>query len=273
MSAAPDLGYPVLDVATSDTQRVVAFYKRLGFENNGPLGPHAVLQGRNRIVFMDWLEQNHINFRGPNIPELARRLTERGLKLEHYGVASEAKNPELAKHPEAPECGDFQIFDPDGAEFYFNTNPGERRTWEVERWDLRYTFAEPLVPVTVPLGRVAVCVDAHDLEKSLRFYAALGCVPTRSDGTRAIFTFGRPADAGTATRDLSVTLLLRSARESRVGLAFLCNDVDAASSEISKRGVELETTRDGRAFHDPDGRKVELIQVDDDHTENQAHDR
>jgi catechol 2,3-dioxygenase-like lactoylglutathione lyase family enzyme len=255
MSAALELGYPVLDVATCHTKRVVAFYKRLGFENNGPLGPHAVLQGGNRIVFMDFLEGQHINFRGPNIPELASRLTERGLKLEGYEVASESKYPGFATHPEAPECGGFQIFDPDGAEFFFNTNPGERSTWETQRWELAYTLAEPLVPATVPLGRVAVLVDARDLEQSLRFYAALGCAPTMDAHGRAVITFGRPGDEAGKRRDLSVSLLLRPARESHVGLAFLCDDVDAACREISKRGVEL----DGQAFHDLDGRKLELI--------------
>jgi catechol 2,3-dioxygenase-like lactoylglutathione lyase family enzyme len=113
------------------------------------------------------------------------------------------------------------------------------------------------VPVAVPLGQVAVCVDVRDLEQSLRFYEALGCAPAMSDQGGAVITFGRPGDEGDKRRDLSVSLLLRAARESHVGLAFLCDDVDAACREISKRGVEL----DGPAFQDPDGRKVDLVQL------------
>lgn len=254
MSAGIELGYPVLDVKTADARRAAAFYKQLGFENSGPIGPHAVLQGRNRLVFMDWIPRNHINFRGPNIPELARRLTERGLKLEDYSEPS-------VGHPEAPECGAFSVFDPDGAELFFNTNPGERGPWEAQHWDWGYDPEAPLVPVTVPLGQVAVCVDCRDPSRSRRFYEALGCALTVWDDGRCVTTFGPSPDDASASRVMSVAVLLRPARESAVGIAFLCEDVDRASGELSRRGAKLEPTRNGHAFVDPDGRVVELIEL------------
>jgi catechol 2,3-dioxygenase-like lactoylglutathione lyase family enzyme len=250
MSASLELGYPVLDVKTSDAKRAVAFYKQLGFENNGPIGPHVALQGLNRLVFMDWIPRNHINLRGPNIPDLARRLKDRGLTLR-------LDPPLVRDHPEAPECGAFSLFDPDGAELFFNTNPGERGPWETERWDWGYKPGAPVVPVTVPLGQVAVCVDSRDLEKSLRFYEALGCTPARWADGRSVVTFGPSADEASAAYVCRVSLLLRPARESATGLAFLCEDVDRASEEISRRGVKL----DGQSFRDPDGRVVELVQM------------
>ena len=119
-----DLGENFPCLAVEDLAMPLAFYRQLDFtlaEDHRP-DNWAVLQHNHRVLclYQEHIEQNLINFRGGDIPAIAKQLKARGLVFE-----ADAK-----RHEDG--AWSASIPDSDGNCIFFNTFPDERETYERE---------------------------------------------------------------------------------------------------------------------------------------------
>jgi len=125
-------------------------------------------------------------------------------------------------------------------------------------------MAEP-----VDLGRITLCLNAAGVNETAAFYERLGFRATRVRFYQELGfdRFDRGSDAATlGSRPPHVDedpngfpLQLRQAATTGATLAFRCGDPEGVEATLRELGVELETTPDGPAFVDPDGRRIALI--------------
>ena len=246
-----DLGHPGLCMPTQDTEATLAFYERLGFVRDD--WPGVVSQGANSIAFFDFLESPMINYRGPSILATGTELAERGYPLY--------QGPTMINHIRGDEAGGLVIYDPDGHCMFFNTHAPERPRYDA--WingtnppgeDGFYAPDSEVVPVTVGLGDLVVCLDVTDLDASVSFYQGMSFdIAHQAPGS--VMVFSQPA----VESRYPFPIWLRQADEPRYAFGFLCADVEGVSAEIQARGIEMLDTPDGPTFVDPDGNRVTLF--------------
>jgi catechol 2,3-dioxygenase-like lactoylglutathione lyase family enzyme len=257
-----DLGWLSLCVHADPLEPTTEFYARLGFRFVSPSDPRTVRQGESRFFFMEFVEKSltqvvtntPLNFRGGNLREIATELSRRGFEPK----AASPNMQQVVDLTEMPAdgCGAFILYDPDQNGTFFNTFPAE--LMDYARWTRDKTPTQPASEVSLPLGRLVLCFDVRDLEKSSQFYQRLGMQLADTTDDSATFT-AIPPHATTAQLETSYLLRLRQARESGQGLAFICEDPAAVSAAIQKRGIPMMETRYGPAFVDPQGRQVALM--------------
>ena len=195
-----------------------------------------------------------MNFRGGNMRELASELSRRGFEPKITSPNTRGV-VDLTELP-ADGAGAFSLYDPDQNGTFFNTFPAE--LIDYARWTRDKTPTRPASEVSLPLGRLVLCFDVKDLEKSSQFYQRMGMQLAETTDDSATFT-AIPPHATAAQLETTYLLRLRQAKESGQGLAFICEDPAAISAAIQKRGIPMMETQYGPAFIDPQGRQVALM--------------
>ena len=277
MAVLPDLGYYSVITHAADVDKTAGFYCGLGFDIAGfniPGQLRTVVQGHNLIAFFDFYEKLDLNFRGPDIPVLASELTALGFEIavahgstlawdeDKMIYAHQLPDNDVArgireKYPDILECGDFTVYDPDGLALYFNTNPGERETFEDSHASPVFPNGVSPVPVRLPLDDLVIRLDVVDPEVSASFYRRLGfSAKVIKAGTLLRYTRG-----GTQMpRPGSPPLLLQASAQTGAEIAFLCQDVDAARTSLEHVGIIVKGSPP--AFSDLDAREIQLISAD-----------
>lgn len=266
-----DLGWLALCIHADPLEPTTEFYARLGFrfvsspDPTSPMGIHShrtMRQGESRLFFMEFVEKSltqavtntPMNFRGGNMRELASELSRRGFEPKTASPNTRG-DVDLTELP-VDGGGGFLLYDPDQNGTFFNTFPAE--LIDYARWTRDKTPMRPASEVSLPLGRLVLCFDVKDLEKSSQFYQRMGMQLAETTDDSATFT-AIPPHATAAQLDTTYLLRLRQAKESGQGLAFICEDPAAVSAAIQKRGIPMMETQYGPAFIDPQGRQVALI--------------
>jgi len=273
-----DLGWLSLCIHADPLEPTTEFYARLGFRfvsspgtRRGPFpsgarpgapDPRTMRQGESQLFFMEFVEKSltqavtntPMNFRGGNMRELASELSRRGFEPKTASPNTRG-DVDLTELP-ADGGGGFLLYDPDQNGIFFNTFPAE--LIDYARWTRDKTPTRPASEVSLPLGRLVLCFDVKDLEKSSQFYQRMGMQLAETTDDSATFT-AIPPHATAAQLETSYLLRLRQANESGQGLAFICEDPAAISAEIQKRDIPMVETQYGPAFIDPQGRQVALI--------------
>jgi catechol 2,3-dioxygenase-like lactoylglutathione lyase family enzyme len=274
-----DLGYYVLCLESGDVDGSTAFYESLGFKSTGfnvPGDSRTVVQGRNQLAFFDFYEYRNVNFRGPDIPKLATELALQGFKIETNMVWDETRqefrhqvaDKDKAKaqllvqqFPDAAECGAFVVFDPDGFDLFFNTNPGERGPYERSQSNPIFSdeegwppdFSADRVPVSLPLGELVICLDVRDAAQTIEFYTKLGL--SMAEQTHRLTRLSYELNGVKMGPDY----VIREAAQKDLRFGFMCQDQEAAAHRFQSLGIDIDTVADGFMFSDCDGKRIELL--------------
>ncbi|MBD3648950.1 MAG: hypothetical protein HUJ31_16210 [Pseudomonadales bacterium] len=253
-----DLGNATLCMMAKNLDVLGRFYERLGFVRDSKR-PQVIRQGWTVIAFLDFQPQACVNFRGASIVDLAFEFAKRGYSLSD-GDAQIDSVP-------SDGSGAFFVYDPDGHRMFFNTHPHERERYEAwknnalaeaknsEAWNVGANIEQNTndVPMSIPFGRLVASLDVGDLQQSLDFYGGLGfdCIERTEDSATVYSKPWRP-------NRYEVPVKLRASSEGRFSFGFLCEELDDATAELERRGVDLHNTAFGPAFEDPDGNVITL---------------
>lgn len=274
MAELPDLGYYSVITYAADVDLTAEYYRGLGFDYAGfniPGESRTVVQGHNLIAFFDFYEKLDLNFRGPDIPLLATELAALGFEIvvangstlawddDQKAYGHQLPDNDIArgvreKYPDILECGDFTVYDPDGLALYFNTNPGERETFQTSHTHPVFPGGVTPVPVKLPLGDLVIRLSVVDPDVSESFYRRLGFnAKSIEAGTLLRYVRG----GAQTPQPGSPPLLLQASAQTGAEIAFLCQDVDAAIASLEAAGVDVQGSPP--AFTDLDAREVQLL--------------
>lgn len=251
-----ELGHITLCMPTADVEVSAAFYRKLGFSRRDDDGDYLFHQGFVTIAFMDWLKEPCINFRGPSVLATGSALSRRGFEI--LGIDYQANRVARRELP-IDEGGMFSLTDPDGHHLFFNTHAGEERD-AYEAWRRGAPGTNPQerpdesTPAEMDLGRLVVCLDVTDLERSVAFYRRLGfrVIAQARDATTLWADPARPNPRTFAIR-------LQRAGKPAFAFGFV---LPAAALRILSERVPTRRT-DGRSeFTDPDGHRITLLTSD-----------
>jgi hypothetical protein len=172
---------PCFDVA--DLTRSLEFYAGLGFRRVGgqPQQGWAVVAngpiqlGLYRGHFVGWM----LNFRGDDVPALARRLADSGIPILQQSRYDPEQWPAEWHNAQGSPlpldgCGECLVRDPDGRVLFFDTVPTERarflrrELYAADRYDGGYTPGQP------QLGALRVELSTPRLLEAGAFYAQCG---------------------------------------------------------------------------------------------------
>lgn len=258
MAEPIDLGRITLCLNAADVDETATFYERLGFRATGVDAPglrRTLIQGRTVLTFMSFLRRPLVNFRGASIHALVTKLAKRGFQIVDHNLPDPELQLMLDDDGEPlpdNECGYFTVTDPDGNEVFFNTHPPERAPYIAASW---LTDPALVADVSIPLGKLVLCLGVKDLATSVRFYQELGFdLLDRGADTATLGALPPHVDEDPN----GFPLELRQAVTADATLAFRCGDSEGVVATLRELGVELETTPDGSAFVDPDGRRIAL---------------
>jgi catechol 2,3-dioxygenase-like lactoylglutathione lyase family enzyme len=188
-----ELGWFTLCVPAGDLDETREFYESLGFIAVGGAKEHGYLvvsNGAAELTPMGFLEENLMNFRGGDIPALARELESRGFTLKDHHVYDPSKWPPAYNNDDSgkplpyEDSGDFTVVDPDGNSLYFDSVPTERAMY---RSDQRYcTPLSGAVRAEPALGPMLYHVPVRDLAAAREFYSRLGLSVTEETPERTV---------------------------------------------------------------------------------------
>ena len=253
------LGFYSVCLRATELHSTVDFYKRLGFEPTGEDAPGlrvSLKHGNESLTFMSFLNDNLINFRGAHIHRLKEEFKKLGisitlfeeLKREERLMLDERGNP----LPEN-ECGFFSVYDPDGHDFFFNTNPEERDPFEEAVLASPSSAGHNQLEGEL-LGKLVYCLVVTDLQASRTFYKSLGLnVVEEGD---CVWIFPPPSHGNT-----KFVFQLKQGEKQDVVVRFYQNEVD--QSRIVDLGFEQHPEiHRSWLCKDPDGRAIEVISKD-----------
>jgi catechol 2,3-dioxygenase-like lactoylglutathione lyase family enzyme len=251
----------------SDLEKSIRFYEALGMGvSRHPGGRAANLRRGHFNIYLITFGVDSINFRGADAFEVHAHLQASG--IEAKGKPEHTTPPGTAWTTE----------DPDGHKIFFNTFQQERtpdakrarvvgllRCTEHDTIDwgardeslraLRQVLAklepgEPTAPTRPYAGSPFLCLRVNDVEKSVRFYEALGLTVTRRE----------PQGATVRRGNFSIYLM---GFDSVDCINFRGADAFEVQEQLRKNGIEApgkpEHTRDpGTSWmtEDPDGHKI-----------------
>lgn len=253
------LGFYSVCLRATQLHKTVDFYKRLGFQPTGEDAPGlriSLKHGNESLTFMSFLNDNLINFRGAHIHRLKEEFKNLGIRVKLFEELKREARLMLDEHgvplPEN-ECGFFSVYDPDGHDFFFNTNPEERAPFEEAVLASPYLSDQNQLAGEM-LGRLVYCLVVTDLVGSLTFYKSLD-LNVVEEGDCAWIS---PPQSHGNTR---FVFQLKQDGKKDVVIRFYQNGIDR--SRMVDLGFKRYPSEDGIwSCKDPDGRAIEVISKD-----------
>ena len=244
------LGFFSLCLQSSNLAKTVAFYRNLEFEPTGEDAPrmrYSLKMGPCVLTFMSFLRGDLLHFRGAHIHRLMTQIEKLGIEIHGYNaVPHEQRLIEDKDGIPLPEneCGHFTIYDPDGYEIFFNTQPEERQPFD-EALDSPYVSHADEAKET-RFGEFMFVLYVEDMERSMDFYASLGLTVTP--------IFERCLVRAPSDNNAFFQFLLTQSGEFENALTFSKPVYD----ELWLRRNGFELNRGFWHLEDPDGRPILL---------------